>query len=66
MVLSPSADSHINAELWLPAENWNRRFLVVGIGGFAGSIQGYGDMQAALRAGYATAGTDTGHSIADG
>jgi len=38
----------------------------VGNGGFAGSIQGYGDMQIALRRGYATAATDTGHSDADG
>jgi feruloyl esterase len=39
---------------------------VVGNGGFGGSIQGYGDMQVALRLGYATAATDTGHSEADG
>jgi feruloyl esterase len=66
MTLTPTADSHIISELWVPAENWNGRLLVVGNGGFAGSIQGYGDMQAALRAGYATAGTDTGHTVADG
>lgn len=66
MVLSPTSDSNINVELWMPVENWNGRFLAVGNGGFAGSIQGYGDMQAALREGYATAGTDTGHSAADG
>jgi len=50
----------------MPAENWNGKLLIVGNGGFAGSIQGYGDMQTALRLGYATAGTDTGHSAADG
>jgi feruloyl esterase len=66
MVLKPTPDSHINVELWMPAENWNGKFLAVGNGGFAGSIQGYGDMQTALRLGYATAGTDTGHSAADG
>ena len=66
MVLKPSSDSNINAELWLPTDNWNGRFLVVGNGGFAGSIQGYGEMQIALRRGYATAATDTGHSAADG
>ncbi len=66
MVLKPSADSNINVELWLPTENWNGKFLAVGNGGFAGAIQGYGDMQVALRLGYATAGTDTGHSAADG
>jgi feruloyl esterase len=49
-------------ELWLPAQNWNGKFMGVGNGGFAGSIQGRtGDMPQALRLGYATAGTDTGH-----
>jgi feruloyl esterase len=66
MVLKPSSDSNINVELWMPTANWNGRFLAVGNGGFAGSIQGYGEMQIALRRGYATAGTDTGHSEADG
>jgi feruloyl esterase len=66
MVLAPTSDSNINVELWMPTANWNGRFLAVGNGGFAGSIQGYGDMQIALRRGYATAATDTGHSEADG
>jgi feruloyl esterase len=66
MVLTPTAQSNINVELWLPAESWNGRFLAVGNGGWAGAIQGYGDMRMALRRGYATAGTDTGHSAADG
>ncbi|MDR2212016.1 MAG: tannase/feruloyl esterase family alpha/beta hydrolase, partial [Pseudomonadales bacterium] len=66
MVLTPTPQSNINVELWLPAEGWNGRFLAVGNGGWAGSIQGYNDMRMALRRGYATAGTDTGHSAADG
>jgi len=66
IVLKPTAESNINVELWLPTENWNGKFLAVGNGGWAGSIQGYGDMQEALRRGYATAATDTGHSAADG
>ena len=66
LVLKPTPDSNINVELWLPTENWNGKFLAVGNGGWAGSIQGYGDMQEALRRGYATAATDTGHSAADG
>jgi feruloyl esterase len=64
--LTPTADSNINAELWLPLENWNGRFLAIGNGGWAGSIQGYGDMQMALRRGYASAASDTGHNEADG
>src|SRR5262245_1606761 len=62
MVLKPSSDSLINMELWLPIQNWNGKFMGVGSGGFAGSIQGVtSEMPDALRRGYATAGTDTGH-----
>jgi len=62
MVLTPSSDSNINVELWLPTQNWNGKFLAVGNGVWAGSIQGYAPMQDALRRGYATAATDTGHA----
>jgi len=63
IVLKPSADSLINMEMWLPpAGQWNGKFMGVGNGGFAGSIQGLtNEMPQALRLGYATAGTDTGH-----
>jgi feruloyl esterase len=62
LVLKPSSDSLINMELWLPLQNWNGKFMGVGNGGFAGSIQGLtNEMPDALRRGYATAGTDTGH-----
>jgi feruloyl esterase len=64
MVLKPTSDSKIHAELWLPTQNWNGRFMAVGNGGFGGSIQGFGEMQTALRLGYATAGGDTGHDEA--
>src|SRR3954465_10882678 len=62
LTLKPTSDSNIYSELWMPTDNWNGKLLVVGNGGFAGSIQGYGDMQIALRLGYATAATDTGHN----
>src|SRR5882762_5956084 len=62
MTLKPTSDSLINMELWLPTQNWNGKFMGVGNGGFAGSIQGLNnEMPQALRLGYATAGTDTGH-----
>jgi len=63
LALKPSSDSLINMELWLPpAQRWNGKFMGVGNGGFAGSIQGLtSEMPQALRLGYATAGTDTGH-----
>jgi feruloyl esterase len=60
--LTPSSDSLIKMELWLPTQNWNGKFMGTGNGFFAGSIQGMAfDMPEALRLGYATAGTDTGH-----
>lgn len=62
MVLTPTPDSRINVELWLPVENWNGKFMAVGNGGWAGEIQGYPDMLDALQRGYATAANDTGHA----
>jgi feruloyl esterase len=60
-VLTPSPDSHIEMELWLPAETaWNGKFQAVGNGGWAGTIS-YSAMAQALREGYATASNDTGH-----
>jgi Tannase and feruloyl esterase len=60
ITLTPSPDSHIEMELWLPAENWNGNFLAVGNGGWAGNIE-RGAIAAGLRRGYATASNDTGH-----
>ena len=59
LLLKPSADSHVETEVWLP-EKWNGKFQAVGNGGWAGTIP-YGAMGRALTDGYATAGTDTGH-----
>jgi feruloyl esterase len=59
--LTPTSDSVIQVEVWLPASNWNGKFQAVGNGGWAGSIS-YSAMGQALRRGYATASTDTGHS----
>jgi feruloyl esterase len=60
MTLTPSADSQIDMELWLPVENWNGNFLAVGNGGWAGNIE-RGAMAAGLSRGYAAASNDTGH-----
>jgi len=51
----------INIEVWLPASGWNGKFQGVGGGGYAGVIA-YPALANALRAGYATASTDTGHT----
>lgn len=58
--LRPSSDSDIKVEVWLPAANWNGKYQAVGNGGWAGSIS-YAAMAEALRRGYATSSTDTGH-----
>jgi len=74
LTLTPSADSDIKVEVWLPTVQpagtlpagtpglvqWNGKFQAVGNGGWAGVIS-YAAMADALRAGYATASTDTGH-----
>jgi hypothetical protein len=51
----------ITIELWLPTDQYNNRFQGVGGQGYAGEINFEG-MAEALRAGYATASTDTGHA----
>src|SRR5215475_5903093 len=58
--LKPSSDSDIKIEVWLPANGWNGKFQAVGNGGWAGVIS-YSAMAEAVRAGYASASTDTGH-----
>jgi len=55
----------INIELWLPKSTWNERYQGVGGGGYAGVIS-YAAMATALRGGYATASTDTGHPASVG
>src|SRR5205823_10697408 len=59
--LTPSADSDIKIEVWLPAGGWNDKYEAVGNGGWAGTIS-YSAMAAALQRGYATSSTDTGHA----
>jgi Tannase and feruloyl esterase len=59
-VARPSSDSEVGIEVWLPAAGWNRRYLGAGNGSFGGSINYY-RLGEALRSGYATSSTDTGH-----
>ena len=58
--IKPSSDSEIKIEVWMPATGWNGKFQGVGNGGWSGSI-GTAALQTAIRAGYASASTDTGH-----
>ncbi len=58
-------DKEINFEVDLPiVTGWNGKFLMGGGGGFLGTLQSQ-IKPAALHRGYATASTDTGHSIPD-
>ena len=59
--LTPTSDSDIKVEVWLPTNNWNGKFQAVGNGGWAGVIS-YSALAEGVRAGYASASTDTGHS----
>ncbi len=58
--IKPSSDSDIGFEVWLPSESWNGKFEGFGNVGFGGSIP-FAQMAVAIRAGYATAASDTGH-----
>lgn len=58
-VLTPTPDSEIKVELWMPVEEWNGKFEGTGSGGFAGTIHYWG-MANELRRGYAVANTDMG------
>jgi hypothetical protein len=62
---TPTSDSDIKIEVWLPASGWNGKFQGQGNGGFAGSID-YRSMGVAITQGYATASTDTGHTATPG
>jgi len=50
----------VQFEVWMPSQDWNGKFQLVGNGGTAGVIS-YAAMRTALARGYATASTDTGH-----
>ena len=67
--LTPSSDSDIKIEVWLPASAqgsgaagsaWNGKLQAVGNGAWAGTIS-YPAMATALASGYGTVSTDTGH-----
>lgn len=58
--LTPTSDSDIGIEVWMPASTWNGKFEGVGNGGFGGAIS-YSAMAPAVQLGYAATSTDTGH-----
>jgi feruloyl esterase len=64
-VSRPVNDSEIHFEIWLPVPAaWNGKLEGTGNGGFSSGMS-YTTMATALRQGYATAGSDTGHEGGD-
>jgi feruloyl esterase len=63
--LTPSSDSDIKIEVWLPASGWNSKLQSVGNGGWAGVIS-YTALAHGVAEGCAAASTDTGHATSGG
>ena len=59
-ITRPTKDSEIHLEVWLPVSGWNGKYLQIGNGGWAGSINRTG-LISPLQRGYAVAATDDGH-----
>ena len=57
--LTPSSDSNIKIELWLPSAGWNGKYEGTGNGGYAGTII-YNVLADGVQRGYAVANTDMG------
>jgi feruloyl esterase len=61
--LTPTSDSNIKIEVWMPYSGWNGRYMGTGNGNFGGLIV-YGGLAAFLAGNYAVANTDMGTSAA--
>jgi feruloyl esterase len=59
--LTPTSDSDIKVEVWLPASGWNGKFVGIGNGIWAGQLS-LSQLADPLKRGYAVATTDTGHT----
>lgn len=59
--LTPTSDSDIKVEVWLPTSGWNGKFVGIGNGIWAGQLS-YSQLGDPLKRGYAVATTDTGHT----
>ncbi len=57
--LTPSPDSNIKVEVWMPNSDWNGRYVGTGNGGYAGTIA-YSELAPTLQFGFAVANTDMG------
>jgi feruloyl esterase len=61
--LTPTSDSNIKIEVWMPSAGWNGRFFGTGNGSIGGIIQ-YGALSFFVALNYAVANTDLGTSPA--
>jgi feruloyl esterase len=59
--MTPTSDSDIKVVIWLPAKDWNGKFVGIGNGIWAGQLS-ISQLVQPLSRGYATATTDTGHT----
>ena len=59
-IARPTSDSQIKMDIWLPAANWNGRYMQTCNGGWAGTIP-IASLANAIQRGYAAAGTNGGH-----
>jgi len=57
--LTPTPDSNIRVEVWMPSSDWNGRYVGTGNGGYAGRIV-YSELATTLPLGFAVANTDMG------
>jgi feruloyl esterase len=62
-ITRPTSDSEIHFLVWLPVSGWNGKYLQVGNGGWAGSINPTAMINPFFR-GYAVGATDDGHGSA--
>ncbi len=59
--MTPTADSDIKVEIWLPAQGWNGKLVGIGNGIWAGQLS-YSQMADPISRGFAAVTTDTGHT----
>ncbi len=59
--LTPTSDSDIKVEVWMPRDNWNGKLVGIGNGVWAGTIS-HAALAEPLARGFATVATDTGHT----
>lgn len=59
--LTPTPDSGIKVEVWLPAAGWNGKYVGIGNGVWAGQLS-LPQLAGPLSRGFAAATTDTGHT----